>query len=94
MPHNTEFQVTDPVKVYHPDPHSQFYIIGRVVYIDTHEGRNQYGILYYGRHCSDLLVMHAAEDRLRKMPVENPPGCPSNSAAHANIEDRIQKEEL
>ena len=92
MSNNTEFQVTDPVKVYHPDHISQFYMIGRIVYIDTDKKGNEYGVLYYERHSSDLLVMHATEDRLRKMPVENPPGCPSNSMAHAYIEDIIQKE--
>ena len=92
MSHNTDFQVTDPVKVYTYDPDSEFYIIGRVFYIDTAEDKNEYGVLYYGRHSKDLRIIHAAEDRLRKMPVENPPGCPSNSLTHAHIEDMAEKE--
>ena len=92
MSHNTEFQVTDPVKVYHPDTRSQFYLIGRIVYIDTHKGKNQYGVLHYAKHTKKLQVMPATENRLRKMPVENPPGCPSNSTAHAYIEDMIAKD--
>ena len=66
MSHNTNFQVTDPVKVYTYDPDSEFYIIGRVFYIDTAEDKNEYGVLYYGRHSKDLRIIHAAEDRLRK----------------------------
>ena len=92
MPHNTDFQVTDPVKVYDPDPRSQFFIIGRVVYIDTDKNTNQYGVLYYERHSKNLQVMKAAEYQMQKMPVENPTGCPSNSTAHAHIEDMIEKE--
>ena len=41
MSHNTDFQVTDPVKVYTYDPDSEFYIIGRVFYIDTAEDKKR-----------------------------------------------------
>ena len=92
QPSEVQFQVTDPVKVYDPDPRSQFFIIGRIVYIDTNKNTNRYGVLYYERRSKNLQVMKAAEYQMGKMPVENPPGCPSNSTAHAHIEDMIAKE--
>ena len=91
---NTEFQVTDPVKVYHPDPKSEFFLIGRIVYIDTHQNtdRKEYGVLYYPRHSNDVDLIHAAESQLRKMPIENPPSCPSNSFTNDYIDEIVRKE--
>ena len=92
MSHNTEFQVTDPVIVKPPHPEIQYRIVGRIVGINTDKDKNEYGILHYTRHFRNLQVINVAEDRLQKMPVETPNDCPSNNAAHAYIEDRIQKE--
>ena len=91
---NTEFQITDPVKVYHPDPKSEFFLIGRIVYIDTHQNtdRKEYGVLYYPRHSKDVAVIHAAESLLKKMPIENPPSCPSNSVTNDYIDQIVRKE--
>ena len=77
-----ERNVGDPVRVYASSyGKEQFYIYGRIVYIDTFSDENkenEYGILYYNRE-KQLSGMHVPASRIVTAPVENPPSCPSHS---------------
>ena len=79
-----EFNVGDSVRVYASTyGKEQFYVYGRILYIDTHsdkpEGeKKKYGILYYNR-MKELKIMNVAEKQVIESPVENPPSCPSHS---------------
>ena len=96
MPQNRKFQQYDAVKVYAPEEYSPFYVIGRIIGINTHKyvdsrmDRVEYCVLYYGRHGKNVVI-HVTEDRLRIMPMENPPFCPSNKVAKSYIEDSYEK---
>ena len=96
MPQNRKFQQYDAVKVYAPEEYSPFYVIGRIIgtvthkYVDSSMDRVEYCVLYYGRHCRDEVI-NVTEDRLRIMPIENPPFCVSNSHAKSYIQDSYEK---
>ena len=95
---NTELHVGDAVKVYAPPPYYEYYIIGRIIYIETNEKEDmyEYGVLYYGRHRGDpqnsLLTLHTPSCNIKKMPVEHPPSCPSHSFTMDYVDELIEKE--
>ena len=96
MPHTEELQVTDPVQVYCNYPYDQFYILGRIVYIDTpsetHEKDKEYGVLFYDRDNDDFKVIHVNEHKIRKLIAKHPAGCPTHSITIAYIDEIVEKE--
>ena len=93
------FNIGDAVKVYAGGQHSQFYIIGRVIYIDTHHKRpkglqKEYGVLYYGRYDQKLLIIHALVNRVEKAPSINPNGCPSHNFTMNYADEIAEKEKI
>ncbi|MXV73438.1 hypothetical protein F4Z99_04065 [Candidatus Poribacteria bacterium] len=92
---NSNFNVGDAVKVYGSGHYSEYYIIGRIIHIDYKKGGNEYGVLYYARNktpLQDLLTVQASEHQIRKMPVENPPCCPSHGFVMDYVDEIAENE--
>ena len=89
MPHNTEFQVMDPVIIKPPHPGMHQHILGRVVHIEINEDKISYGILHYTMFFKKLQVINVPADRVQKSPEE----CPSYYTALAHIEDIAKAKE-
>ena len=76
MSTSTEYNVGDAVRVYAPiEINNEFYLLGRIVYIDTEiNGTKEFGVLYYGRNDKELLEIHVPEDQvveLKTLPYPN-----------------------
>ena len=90
---NTEFNVGDPVKVYHEDPIYEFYILGRIISINHYVDKVKYSVLYYSKNNSNLQTIREVEkDRLKSFPEGNFAGCPSHSITMEYVDDLVRKE--
>lgn len=93
-----EWNVGDAVRVYASSyEKEQFYLYGRIVYIDTFsdesDRENKYGILYYNRD-KELCVMHATESQVVESPVWKPTSCPSHGTTMEYADNLAEQDRL
>ena len=97
LPSGTKWNVGDPVKVHAPDEHKEFYLLGRITYIDTEiNGTKEFGVLYYGRNNKELLELHVPEDRviaLKTLPYPNPGQLVSHSITMDYVDEAVKNED-
>ena len=89
MSNMSNFNVGDAVKVYRNN------IIGRIIHIDITRTGKEYGVIYFPKNANsyqDMLTIQAAEHHIRKIPVKNPPSCPSHSFVMDYIDEIAEKE--
>ena len=73
------WDIGDCVRAYGPENNSDYYVYGRIVYIDTYQEKpREYGVLHYNRK-KELIVTCVPENQITRPPVPNPPSCPSHS---------------